>query len=92
MPPLEHPVSREPGFNLVELMLEPGANKSVMLFLFEKEESPSVFVDEATEVAFWTHAGEDIWLELPLFPVATTTETFFPTAEFIEEARKSELQ
>ena len=75
--PLKHPTD---AFN--DFMLEPGANKSVILFLLKL--IASAFVTEPTAVTLVMHAGLAIPVVLPLFPVAAITLMFFAIAFAIE--------
>ena len=57
-------------------MLEPGATNIGKAHVLEKLEITSDFVVEPTTVAFLTHPGAPIFVRLPSFPAAITTDIF----------------
>ena len=81
----EHPL-KQPIDAFNDFILEPSANKSVILFLLKL--IASAFVTLPTDVALVIHAGLAIPVVLPLFPVAAITLMFFAIAFAIELVNK----
>ena len=71
---------------LREVMLLPGANRSMSWFELVNPETASALVVEPMAVAFLMHAGAEMPLVSPSFPVAETTVMFLPTAVLMAAA------